>query len=131
MCRLIVDSSYHPAAYKYGYGKVRVMIDGHEYLVDWGPAVFDLPPGPHHLEVRSSQLLFGHTPARTFVQLHQGQQLTLYYRAPVSVFHAGTISTTPPRTRGTTAHTWVVVATVLGVAMMIGAITALMIVAAR
>jgi hypothetical protein len=93
-CRLIVDSSYHPVAYKYGYGKVRVTIDSYEYLVDWGPAAFDIPVGPHELQVRASQPNFGRTAVRTSVQLHQGQQLTLHYRALASLFHH---ATTHPR----------------------------------
>lgn len=97
--RLVVDSSYNPAAFLLAVTGPKIEINGQAFKAKWGPWPMDLPAGQYQVRV-STRYLGEMGPAQLAVNVYPGQQVTVYYRAPAAMFMAGAIGFAPQPTRG-------------------------------
>lgn len=67
-----------------------VIIDGRHYPASYGSNTFPLPPGPHQLEMYA-QWMRKYGQAQLQFNVAPGQQVPVFYRAPLHQFTTGSI----------------------------------------
>lgn len=100
MARVLIDCSYHWMSWALMLFKPQVTINGQPGpILSWGKTPIDLPPGQHQIKVHTNYLWqVGH--ATAVVPLNAGQQVDVYYKAPVIIFTDGAIGPVPQKPPG-------------------------------
>jgi hypothetical protein len=67
-----------------------VVVDGRHLPASYGTNTYPLPPGPHHLQIYA-QWLRKYGQAQMPLNIVAGQQVPVFYRAPLHQFTTGSI----------------------------------------
>jgi hypothetical protein len=97
MARVLIDCSYHWMAWMLMFFKPQVTINGQPGpILSWGKTPIDLPPGQHQIKVHTNYLWqVGN--ATAVVPVNAGQQVDVYYKAPIIIFTDGAIGPVPQK----------------------------------
>ncbi|GAA0534697.1 hypothetical protein GCM10011581_08440 [Saccharopolyspora subtropica] len=100
MARIMIDCSYFWLAWMLMFFKPQVTINGQPGpILNWGKTPIDLPPGQHQIQIHVNYLWrVGN--ATAVIPVNAGQQVDVYYAAPVIVFVDGAIGPVPQKAPG-------------------------------
>ncbi|WP_232345095.1 hypothetical protein [Actinoplanes awajinensis] len=92
MAGLAIDLRHPAGAFLYNVTKPKLVIDGIDHQVpDWGQYLFDVPPGPHRVEVWVPYV-FPRRAGRASVDLVIAEQgVSMEYMAPSVTFAKGSL----------------------------------------
>ncbi|HEY0641459.1 MAG TPA: hypothetical protein VGD67_27840 [Pseudonocardiaceae bacterium] len=97
--RIVVDCSYTSLSFLLAATGPTVMVDGQPRGWQWGATVIDVPAGTHHVHAHTRYMgQIGKADAS--VPVGPGQLVTMYYRAPLTVFSKGRFTGAPQSAPG-------------------------------
>ncbi len=100
MGRLMIDCSYFWLAWMLMFFKPQLTINGQPGpILTWGKMPIDLPPGQHQIQIHVNYL-WQVGSASAVIPVNAGQQIDVYYAAPVIVFMNGAIGPAPQKAPG-------------------------------
>jgi hypothetical protein len=116
--RVVIESSFFPLAWILYLTGVRVTIDGRTADANWGTLPVDLPVGQHQIAIRT-RYIWDYGPAQAVVPVGPGQQVPVYYRAPILPYGmAGAIGPTPQKTPWVAVY-WVLIGVVFLIVILV------------
>ena len=89
---LTITTKHNPMAFLLSMTKINLTIDGETEQIKWGTETRELAPGSHQVDV--SFQYFGRAAGRssTTLELADGSQTTLAYKAPMVVTGKGKVT---------------------------------------
>jgi hypothetical protein len=90
--RIEVRANYPRLIFTYAFTLVEIEIDGTVSRHRWGPAMFDVAPGPHSVSVWWRGGFGGGMTERIRVHVNAGETVLVTYHAPITTLQRGQLT---------------------------------------